>query len=154
MKLNSTLNLGQFIPYRLSVLTNKVSALIAQAYESSFGLRIPEWRVIAVLGESPGLASIEIVDRTAMDKATLSRTIRALIAKELIQKKASKQDGRVAHLYLTQAGNSIYQEIVPVALNYESMLLQVLNPEERNQLDELIQKLQESVDRLHFQTQG
>ena len=44
------LKLEHFVPYRLSVLTNIVSSAIAGAYAARFGLSIPEWRVIAVLG--------------------------------------------------------------------------------------------------------
>jgi len=45
--------LENFLPYRLSVLTNLVSSAIAGAYRERFGLSIPEWRVVAVLANSP-----------------------------------------------------------------------------------------------------
>ena len=51
--------LDRFIPFRLSVLTNKVSGAIARHYSERFGLSIPEWRVMAVLGETPGLSARE-----------------------------------------------------------------------------------------------
>ena len=43
--------LSKYLPYRLSVASNKASGLIARAYQARFGLTIWEWRVIAVLGE-------------------------------------------------------------------------------------------------------
>ena len=48
------LALDAFVPYRLSVLTNQVSSAIARHYADRFGLTIPEWRVMAVLGDTPG----------------------------------------------------------------------------------------------------
>ena len=45
----SQLVLEQFLPYRLSILSNTVSNTIARDYRDLFGLNIPEWRVMAVL---------------------------------------------------------------------------------------------------------
>ncbi|MHB0696575.1 MarR family winged helix-turn-helix transcriptional regulator, partial [Roseomonas mucosa] len=36
--------LGEFLPYRLSVVTEAVSGLFATRYQERFGLSIPEWR--------------------------------------------------------------------------------------------------------------
>ena len=136
------------MPYRLSVLTNRISALIASAYSESFGIRIPEWRTIAVLGESTGLANSQVAERTAMDKVTVSRAVRDLVQKRLVSRRTSPKDGRVVHLNLTRAGRNVYLNIVPMALSYETQVLQVLNEEERKNLDELIDKLQQGVDSL------
>ena len=43
-------DLESFLPYRLSVTTNRVSRAFAALYEQEFGISIPEWRAIAVLG--------------------------------------------------------------------------------------------------------
>ncbi|MCY4144733.1 MAG: MarR family winged helix-turn-helix transcriptional regulator [Gammaproteobacteria bacterium] len=148
MKQKSNLTLQKFLPYRLSVLTNSISALIATSYSESFGIRIPEWRAIAVLGESPGLTSSQIVQRTAMDKVTVSRTVRNLANKKLISKSASATDRRVSHLHLTASGKNVYEQIVPMALEFERQFLQVLDVREQSVLDKLIDKLQKGVDEL------
>ena len=71
------MKLHEFTPYRLSVLTNRISNLIARAYTDRFGISIPQWRVIAVLGEESGITATEVVQRTAMDKVAVSRAVRA-----------------------------------------------------------------------------
>ena len=38
------LKLEEFLPYRFSVLTNRISRHLAKAYETRFGISIPEWR--------------------------------------------------------------------------------------------------------------
>ena len=136
------------MPYRLSVLTNRISALIATAYGEAFGIRIPEWRTIAVLGESPGLTHSQVAERTAMDKVTVSRAARDLVQKRLVSRKTSPKDGRVVHLNLTREGRDVYLNIVPMALHYETQVLQVLNEKERESFDELIDKLHQGVDDL------
>ena len=47
--------LEDFLPYRLAILSHTVSSLIARVYDKRFGLTIPEWRVIAIVGRFPGL---------------------------------------------------------------------------------------------------
>ncbi|HNN57079.1 MAG TPA: MarR family transcriptional regulator, partial [Novosphingobium sp.] len=44
--------LADFLPYLLSVTSNAVSDRIADEYRARFGLKIPEWRVMAVLGDA------------------------------------------------------------------------------------------------------
>lgn len=136
------------MPYRLSVLTNRISALIATAYSESFGIRIPEWRTIAVLGESPGLTHSEVAERTAMDKVTVSRAVRDLVQKQFVSRTTSWKDRRAAHLHLTPAGKDVYLNIVPMALSYEARVFQVLDEQERASLGVLIDKLQRGVDEL------
>jgi DNA-binding MarR family transcriptional regulator len=135
------LDLDGFTPYRLSVLANRVSSAIAQHYSERFHLSIPEWRVIAVLGQSPGLSSRAVAERTAMDKVQVSRAVASLLAAKRLTKGAHASDGRVTHLSLSARGQAIYDEVVPLALNLEKRFLSVLTPREREALDQLLSKL-------------
>ena len=74
------LHLEDFLPYRLSVLTNRVSSAIARHYSERFDLTVPEWRVMAVLGGAPDLSAREVAQKTAMDKVQVSRAVAGLIA--------------------------------------------------------------------------
>src|SRR6201996_5696202 len=100
------LNLDRFVPYRLSVLSNRVSSAIAREYSERFGLSIPEWRIMAVLGQSPGLSSRAVAERTAMDKVQVSRAVATLVETKRVQKQADSEDGRVARLSLTPKGRA------------------------------------------------
>ena len=135
------LDLDRFTPYRLSVLTNKVSSAIARHYSDRFGLSIPEWRIIAVLGQTPGLSAREVAERTAMDKVQVSRAVSTLLADRRVTKEAHETDGRVAHLSLSPKGRAIYDEVVPLALALEEKFLGVLTKKERDAFDLLLSKL-------------
>jgi DNA-binding MarR family transcriptional regulator len=95
------LDLAHFVPYRLSVLTNRVSSAIARTYSERFDLTIPEWRVMAVLGGVDGLSAGEVAQRTAMDKVQVSRAIARLVESKRVQRVVDADDGRVARLSLT-----------------------------------------------------
>jgi DNA-binding MarR family transcriptional regulator len=135
------LDLERFLPYRLSVLTNRVSNAIARQYSERFDLSIPEWRVMAVLGGTPGLSASEVASRTEMDKVQVSRAVAGLMRNRRLQRETDAADGRITRLSLTPRGKAIYQQIAPLALHLEDLFLDALTPEERVALDRLMTKL-------------
>jgi DNA-binding MarR family transcriptional regulator len=139
--LEPKLDLDRFVPYRLSVLSNRVSSAIARHYSDAFGLSIPEWRVMAVLGGTPGLSAREVAQRTAMDKVQVSRAVASLMRARRVARAGDTQDGRVTRLSLTPKGRAIYDEIVPLALRLEELFLSALSPDERRTFDRLMTKL-------------
>ena len=138
---SDTLLLADFLPYRLSVLSNRISRSIADRYEERFQLTLAEWRVMAVLGEEPDLSAGQVADRTAMDKVAVSRAVNKLLEAGRIERHFANEDRRRSVLALSGDGQQIYHEIIPIALGYEAKLLEHLSEEEKSQLDSLIIKL-------------
>lgn len=135
------LHLENFLPYRLSVLSNTVSSAIGAAYFLNFGLSIPEWRVMAVLASNPGLSAAEVTARTAMDKVAVSRAVASLISAGRLRRTTVPADRRRTHLELTRAGQDVYAQVVPVALTYERQLVASLSRRDRAILDRIMRVL-------------
>lgn len=133
--------LEDFLPYRLSILSNRVSRAIAARYAKTFDLTIPEWRIIAVLGRRPGLTAKEIAEATEMDKVAVSRAVARLVAAKRVQARADASDARRQILSLTSHGESVHARIAPIALAAEEKLLRALNAGERRELDALLDRL-------------
>ncbi len=138
---HQTLELERFLPYRLSVLSNRLSNAIARCYDSRFQLSVTEWRVIAVLGRFPGLSANEVAERTAMDKVAVSRAVSGLLESGRLQRDLHEADRRRSVLELSEAGYAIFDCVVPLALAYERALLEALEPQERDTLLALLDKL-------------
>lgn len=143
-----TLDLDHFLPYRLSILSNRASDAIARHYSDRFGLSVPEWRVIAVLGQTPGMSARDVAQRTAMDKVQVSRAVASLVEARRVKREGDEVDGRVTRLSLTNKGRAIYDEVVPLALHLEEVFLAALTPEERKVLDVLMSKLTQQINSL------
>ena len=139
------LELDRFLPYRLSVLNNRVSDAIARQYSERFDLSPAEWRVMAALGNTPGLSSGDVAMRTAMDKVQVSRAVANLVEKGRVERAADAQDGRITRLALSPRGQAIYLQIVPLALHLEALLVSTLTADERKSLDGIIQKLTRQI---------
>ncbi len=139
--MKSELILENFLPYRLSILSNTVSSTIASAYNKRFGLSIPEWRVIAVLGRFPGLSAVEVADRTLMDKVAVSRAVTKLIKTGRIDRQFADADRRRSILHLSEEGRQVHDEIAPLALKFEEDLLRGLSEEEVQTLNVVMERL-------------
>jgi DNA-binding MarR family transcriptional regulator len=142
------LKLENFLPYRLSLLSNQISQGIAQTYEKRFDLGVTEWRVIAILGRFPGISATEVAEKSAMDKVAVSRAVRKLLEAGRIQRRNNDADRRAKHLFLSTAGQAIYKAIEPAALAYEKRVLDVLDDNEKQVLDELMDRLLVATERL------
>lgn len=137
------LDLEHFLPYRLSVLSNRVSAAIAQAYSERFGLVITQWRVMAVIGRYPDLSAGEVAQRTGMDKVAVSRAVAGLLEDGRLERDTHGDDRRRSVLRLSAEGERVYREIVPHALEFEARLLGGMPPAERELLFRLLDRLDE-----------
>ena len=139
--MKSELILEDFLPCRLSILSNTVSSTIATAYNERFGLSIPEWRVIAVLGRFPGLSAVEVAERTLMDKVAVSRAVTKLINSGRVDRQVADADRRRSILRLSAEGRQVHDEIVPLALKFEEDLLHGLSEDEIRTLSVIMERL-------------
>ena len=133
--------LEDFLPYRLAILSHTVSTSIARAYDQRFGLTIPEWRVIVILGRFPGLSAVEVAERTMMDKVAVSRAVSKLIKSGRIDREFADADRRRSILHLSTDGRTVHDEIAPLALGIEADLLHGLTEEQISALNEIIERL-------------
>lgn len=133
--------LEDFLPYRLSVLSHTISTTIANVYEKRFGVSIPEWRVIAILGRFPDLSAVEVADRTMLDKVAVSRAVTKLIRNGRIDRQFADADRRRSILNLSDEGRQVHDEIAPLALAFEHDLLQGISAEDYDTFNIVIERL-------------
>ena len=138
-------DLERFLPYRLSVATNRISRAFAKRYSEEFGLSVPEWRVVAVVGSFQPLSSNEVCRLTEMDKAKVSRAVTRLAAAGLLKRETDPQDQRLIRLSFTRKGRQVYDAIVPRARALEQELTEALEPGEREALERALTKLGASI---------
>ena len=111
-------------------------------------LTIPEWRIVALLGSHPGLTAREIAPLASLDKVSISRAVERLVKAERVEKRTLDGDRRSAALYLTEAGKTCLGEIIPIAQHYEDQLLESFTPEEIEQLDGFLNRLDAKAEAL------
>src|ERR1700680_2246529 len=122
-----------------------LSRLIARAYERRFGLKNPQWRLLAVLADEGPLTQQTLCGRTIMDKVTVMRAARDLLRRRLVRKLPNAEDGRSHRLMLTSAGRRLYERIVPLALAYEAQLLSGIERREIVRLERLLRRVERAA---------
>lgn len=148
MSEDASLHLAEFLPYQLSITSYAVSGVIAHEYQARFGLKIPEWRVMALLGERGEMSQRDLVAATRMDKVTVNRAVKAMVERGVIKRMPGLKDGRSHGLELNAAGQALYREIVPAAKAMDARLSGVLSPEEQDQLSALLLRMREVADKI------
>lgn len=147
-EMQRNLYLPRFLPYRLTKLSGMISRSLAVKYSAMFDLTIAEWRIVALLGSNPGLTAREIAPLASLDKVSISRAVERLVQSGRLKKQTLEGDRRSAALFLTQAGQLTLAEIIPLAQDYENQLLAEFSPEEIEQLDHFLNRLDTKAEEL------
>jgi DNA-binding MarR family transcriptional regulator len=130
--------LAEFLPYRLNVLMQAISQGLARHYAEAYAISVPEWRIIATLGEFGEVTARDIASHSRMSKVMTSRAAASLLKRKLIARRTNRDDRRETFLRLTGNGEAIYAEMVPKALAYQSSLLEGLSRNDLAALDRII----------------
>ncbi len=137
------LHLERFLPYRLNVVGTLGGRALGRIYGEHFGIGIPEWRVVAQLGEFGKLTSRDIGELAQMHKTKVSRAVGELEKRGLVSRSENRQDRRESFVTLTAAGKRIYDQIVPLALGFEARWIEGIAPDELKVFERVLSTLTE-----------
>ena len=140
--------LEKFLPYRLARLSSTVSGAVASEYARRFGLSIPEWRVIAIVGRTPGLSAVEVAEQTFLDKVAVSRAVTKLIKAGRIDRQFADADRRRSILNLSEEGRKVHDAVAKLALDFERDLLEGLDEEDIRHFNRVMDRLLEKAQKL------
>ncbi len=138
--MSTTFELAGFLPYRLAVAAERVSARFARQY-AAHGISIPQWRVLAALGSFGETHATQLTALTTMDKVKVSRAVAALLAAGHLRRRTDGEDARRDQLALTAKGQALYATLIPLALRMQAELLAELAPEGAAALDAALTRL-------------
>jgi DNA-binding MarR family transcriptional regulator len=134
------------VPFRLNRLAAEVSGDLAKAYAERFGIDVAEWRILATLAVREPRSAQFIVRCTRTHKTRISRAASRLLELGLIERAGNGDDRREVQLRMTEKGQKLYQEMVPLVLERERQLLACLTPEEHQGLTVALDKLERALD--------
>jgi DNA-binding MarR family transcriptional regulator len=103
-----------------------LSASLADAYKD-MGITVPQWRILATLGELGELTAKAIALHTHLDKVTVSRAVTLLSEKKLIKRTVSKKDARAVDISLSHEGSTVYKTLIEIVEAWQADTLAKLN---------------------------
>lgn len=135
------LDLQAFFPYQARIFYKSVTDAVSKTYETAYNMKPYEWRTMVILGHDLSLTPAEIVERSSMDKVSISRAVSALTKRGWLDERSHCSDGRSKVLSLSRAGTKVYDDLVPKMLAVEEVLLSPLSGKERKELRRLMAKV-------------
>ena len=100
---------------------------------------------MAILGREGRLTAAEVVNRSSMDKVTVSRAVKKMSALGMLDKTSNQADGRSTVLYLSAKGRKIYLELVPKMLAVEQQLLKGVSSQDYQLLVQLFEQIRSNA---------
>lgn len=98
--------------FSVSVLADLVARRVTSVVNEVSDLNLSHWRVLAAVADKPGRTASEVVELTPMDKGVVSRAVKHLADRGLLERRSSSSDGRLSFLFLTPDGSDTYSRIV------------------------------------------
>jgi DNA-binding MarR family transcriptional regulator len=114
-----------------------------------------EWKVMAMLAIEPGISGSRVAQVIGLDKAAVSRALKALEKRGLAASSVSGDHSGHRRLVLTSAGLALHSEAVSLAAERERVLLRGFSDDEKqllisflNRMLSRVPSLQELAERL------
>lgn len=136
------LDVENFLLYRLSMLSRKLSDAMEAYYGPRHGLQRAQWRMLMLIGSEPRCTASTLVRRASLDAVAVHRAVGQLIHAGLVIRSPSATDGRAKLLRLSARGQRVHDETVPVALTFERRVLSELSPAQARFLLEALDRLE------------
>lgn len=108
---------------------------------SCCGVTIAQCHAILEIGSEELLNVKDLAARLGLDKSTLSRTVENLVAEELAERCAGKEDRRTVEIRLTAKGRKAFDRINATTNNYYEMIFQRVSADKHRQIAESISLL-------------
>jgi DNA-binding MarR family transcriptional regulator len=129
------------VAYRLNYVANFYVGPLVKNMEQGFGLSRPEWIILFCLTQRPDLNAQQISDVSGRPKTSISKAVRQLLGKKLIERSADVRDGRRLVLHLTEAGRKVYKKILASFVAREADMMACLDDRERKTMLGLLDKI-------------
>ena len=78
-------------------------------HKGGYGITYDQWLVLSAISQKQGLTQIAVADITGKEPASISRILKLLEKKELVEKLPDKKNKRAKRIYLSPAGDEIQQ---------------------------------------------
>lgn len=84
---------------------------------------------------------VDIINKTLLDKMTVSKSLKKLVAQGLIGRHTHSQDTRAKAVYLTSEGRKLTGKLIPLVEQVDQHYFAGLNKSEQNSLKKIFTKL-------------
>lgn len=145
-RLPNTIDRDSYTPALLSLLSNMMVWGGSRVFRHLGGVGTNEWRIISALGNHPGSTASDLCEVLGMNKSIASKSVNLLLTLEFIAQLDGPRGSR--HLYLTDTGVALHDQLMPVAVKRQEILHRTLSPSESKQVNDLLVRMLKASEEL------
>lgn len=110
-----------------------------------YGLSVSQCHALEAFVREGPMTVTELGSHLYLEKSTASRLAKTLLERDLLRRRAPKEDGRVVILQVTEGGQRLARRIVnDLAEEYRDLLVE-FDPEVRSALADLVDRLTDMI---------
>ena len=128
--------------FRFPVISNLMNRYVSDYYSKKFGLSVPTWHTLSIIGHFGVVTPKEIADFSSMNAFKVSRYVSKLEKEGLVGRQFDEGDKRRNMLRLTAEGQKVYDQIEAVVQTTEDNFASTLQRSERIALERILNKLE------------
>lgn len=137
---------GDLLFARLQDVSDNLARKTDALLRATVGISVNEWRILAAIAATPHATARIVVSETGLDKSWVSRLIRSLQDRGLLETAKDSSDGRRKRLDLTDQGRTALERAIAAVRNLQSQLLNGFSATEHEALPRLLSRLQREMD--------
>lgn len=129
-----TIPLQQLLTFRISRLNAKLNVQAARILKETAGISLSQWRMLVMVDSFDTITPAEIVRRTQIDKAQVSRAISSMVDDGLLRAESCAADNRSYSVSMTPRGRALFDRARPAMRARQGDLLGTLSDTQRDTL--------------------
>lgn len=137
--------IGSF-PYLLNRVGVRMGELFSRRLQSR-GMTLPMYRVLAVLKQEGPQRLTDLSAMVTVELSTLSRLVSAM-KKDGLVSRTRPEDGRTVSIALTQKGDALAEELMPLAAEFEAIGVETFSEAEVAWLKSALRTIHENLNKL------
>lgn len=141
----SAFDLDRHVFFWLTQVMGSRDRRLVQALKS-YGVRVPEWRVLATLYTRRRCSMSELANLTTIDRTTLTRTVDRMQHAGWVVRLSDSDDMRVTRLALTATGEKLFARIWPAVDQINRAAVASLPEGAVGMLRWMLERMRDSLD--------
>lgn len=142
---SEAMSIEHLLDYKIGQLRKLLDRYSSPAVSDQFGLSLAEWRMLSHIHAGRSVTAFWLCRRLQADRAEVSRACASLVARGYVASKPNPADARSALLELTRSGQAMFDRIMPVRLQLQKELTDVLSRREIAVLYRVLDKLAKTI---------
>ncbi|NQZ12615.1 MAG: winged helix-turn-helix transcriptional regulator [Algicola sp.] len=147
-QIEKPLDLTTHLPFRIAIVSNLLALNRDWRIRELCDLEPREMRVLINIGSYMPIKSADIAYQSRLDSYTVSRAVKKLVAKDLIEVHPDALSKNIKNLMLNEKGKVLYQQLNEAMDARSQELESVLSDEEQIQLVQMLEKLENKTEKL------